>query len=232
MYGGADGTQTALHSLDLPMGGQLLAASALARRFEEEEQNPRPAPTSGLDFAYLVDPDGMLVEVTAGRTASFRRHTHFWGERPLCTANWHVEHLGAVFPPTPNSFSTEFTFRAGTWDPCDVPTGEVTYPTYMRQGQLRIPAGNARIANAGWLWYPRQCRAGRCGPGNDQPLARSRGQVVDHIGLTYPDLDAVITHLRTRMVPILEGPYTFGDTRAILIEDLNGLAFELIEATQ
>jgi catechol 2,3-dioxygenase-like lactoylglutathione lyase family enzyme len=230
LYGGPEGKQTALHALDLPMGDQLLTGTAIKQRSEQEKQKPRPAPTSGLDFAYVVDADGTLVEITAGKTDSFRGHTHFWGERPLCTSNWHVEHLGAQFPPTPNTFNTGLTFRGGKWDPCDVPAGEVTYPTYMRQGQLRIPAGNARIANAGWLWYPRQCRAGRCGPGTDQPLARSRGQVVDHIGLTYPDLDAVIAHLKTKKVPILEGPYKLADTRAILIEDVDGLAFELIEA--
>ena len=30
-------------------------------------------------------------------------------------------------------------------------------------------------------------------------------------------------------IRILEGPYKFGDTRAVLIEDIDGLAFELIE---
>jgi catechol 2,3-dioxygenase-like lactoylglutathione lyase family enzyme len=229
LYGGPEGKQTALHALDLPMGDALLTGTAIRQRAEQEKQKPRPAPTSGLDFAYVVDPDGMLVEVTAGKTESFRAHTHFWGERPLCTSNWHVEHLGAQFPPTPNTFNTGLTFK-DKWDPCDVPTGEVTYPTYMRMGQLRIPAGNARIANANWLWYPRQCRSGRCGPGNDQPLAKSRGQVVDHIGVTYPDLNAVIAHLKSKKVPILEGPYKFADTRAILVEDPDGLAVELIEA--
>jgi hypothetical protein len=118
----------------------------------------------------------MLVEITAGRNEGFREHTHFWAEKPLCTANWHVEHLGATFPQNANTFNEGLTFKNGKWDPCDVPVGEVTYPTYMRQGQLRIPAGNARIANAGWLWYPRQCQAGRCGPGNDRPLARAGGR--------------------------------------------------------
>jgi len=31
-------------------------------------------------------------------------------------------------------------------------------------------------------------------------------------------------------VPIVSGPHPFGDTRAVLIEDLDGLALELIEA--
>ena len=52
---------------------------------------------------------------------------------------------------------------------------------------------------------------------------------MDHIGLAYPDLDVVIAHLATQGVPIVEGPYPFGETRAILIEDLDGLALELIE---
>lgn len=229
LYGGPEGKQTAMNSMALPAGGQLLTNSAIKQR-EAGDKSKAPATSGGLDFSYVVDPDGMLVEVIAGKTDAFREHTHFWAERPLCTANWHVEHLGATFPPTRNAFDEGLSFKNGKWDPCDVPVGEITFPTYMRQGQLRIPAGNARIANAGWLWYPRQCRAGRCGPGNDQPLARSRGQVVDHIGLTYPNLDAVIAHLRATKVNILEGPYKFADTRAILVEDPDGLAFELIEA--
>jgi hypothetical protein len=53
--------------------------------------------------------------------------------------------------------------------------------------------------------------------------------VVDHIGLSYPSLDPVIARLKATGVRILEGPYKFADTRAVLIEDPDGLAFELIE---
>jgi hypothetical protein len=132
--------------------------------------------------------------------------------------------LAAVRDP-----NTGQTVQRAKWDPCDVPIGEVSYPTFMPQGQLRIPIGNVRLAAGGWSWYPRQCRSGRCGSGNDQPLTRSRGQVVDHVGLSYPNLDAVIAHLKETGVPILQGPYKFGNTRAIMIEDLDGLGLELIE---
>jgi hypothetical protein len=208
LYGGPDGKQTALHALDLPMGNELLRA---------------------LDFFYFVDPDGMLVEVTAGKADSFWNHTHMWHEQPLCAANWYADTLGFQIPgnASPNLAQS---VKNGRWDPCDVPVGEVSYPTFMRQGQLRIPLGTVRFANGTFPAYPRQCRAGRCGPGADQPLTRSRGQVIDHLGFTYPDLDAVIVHLESRKVPVLEGPYKLGDTRAILIEDLDGLALELIEA--
>jgi hypothetical protein len=228
LYGGPDGKHTATHSEGLPMGGRLMTSTALKEG--GLGANPAREPVvDAPDFAYLVDPDGMLVEVIAGATADFSAHTHFWGERPLCSANWHVQHLGATFPSNRGSnFSAGFTFT-DKWEPCDVPIGTATYPTFIAQGQLRIPSGSVRIANKGWSWYPRQCRSGRCGPGNDQPLVRSRGQVVDHIGLTYPDLDAVIAHLKRTNVPIIEGPYRFGDTRAILVEDLDGLAFELID---
>ena len=39
-----------------------------------------------------------------------------------------------------------------------------------------------------------------------------------------------LARLAAARIPILEGPYAFGDTRAVLIEDLGGLALELIEA--
>ena len=147
LYGGPGGGSTSLHSLGLPLGEALLPVSEIDERIAANAEDPPPPATTGLDFGYLVDPDGMLVEFTAGRNDSFRSHTHFWAEQPLCIANWHVEH-----------------------------------------------------------------------------------QVVDHIGLAYPDLDAVIAHFEARMVPILEGPNTLGETRAVLVEDPNGLAFELIEA--
>ena len=229
LYGGADGKQTALHALDLPMGDALLTRTAMRERAEKEKAAPRPAPPSALDFFYFVDPDGMLVEVTAGKTDSFWNHTHMWHEQPLCAANWYADNLGFQIPSNANA-NTAQQLKDGRWDPCNVPVGEVSYPTFMRMGQLRIPIGTVRFANGTFPAYPRQCRDGRCGPGNDQPLTKSRGQVIDHLGFAYPDLDAVIAHLKTRKVPILDGPYKLGDTRAIMIEDLDGLALELIEA--
>ena len=42
----------------------------------------------------------------------------------------------------------------------------------------------------------------------------------------------MLAHLAATGVQILEGPYRFGDTRAVVIEDLDGLALELIEANR
>ena len=203
----------------------------MAERAAREGDNPARDRASGQDFGYLVDPDGILVEFNGNAATGdlFYGHLHFWHEQPLCAANWYGTHLGVALPPLRDPDTGETTPRP-PFDPCAVEIGDVSYPSFLPVGQLRTPIASVRLANAGWMWYSRQCRDGRCGPDLDRPLVPSRGQVVDHVGVTYPDLDPVLAHLEATGVPILEGPYPFGETRAVLIEDLDGLALELIEA--
>ena len=212
-------------------GDQLLTVAEMAERAAREGSNPAGDRTGGQDFGYVVDPDGILVEFNGDAETEdlFHGHTHFWHEQPLCAANWYVEHLGMELPPRRDPESDALTPRA-LHDPCDVEIGDVSYPTYLPMGQLRRPIGVVRLANAGWAWYTRQCRDGRCGPELDRPLVPSRGQVVDHVAISYPDLDPVLAHLEAAGIPVLDGPYPFGDARAALIEDLDGLAIELVEA--
>ena len=212
-----------------PHGDQLLTITELRQRAEQERNQPPQQRPGRQDFGYLVDPDGMLVEFNSATADDFWAHTHFWHEEPLCAANWYVEHLGMQLPPTRDPTTGQLVSHE-RWNPCSVPIGEVGYPSFMPLGQLRIPIGNVRLANGSWAWYTRQCRAGRCGPGNDKPLVPSNGQVVDHVALMYPNLDQVLTHLREHGVPIVKGPYAFGRTRAVMIQDLDGLSIELIQA--
>ena len=213
VYTGPDDAQGVLHSGLAPYGDRLLTVAEL----ETLAGTPPERGPNSQDFGYLVDPDGVLLEFNGNADTDdlFYGHLHFWHEAPLCAVNWYVEHLGA---------------RGTVRDPCDVERGPVSYPAFFPSGQLRQPIGTVRVANTGLMWYTRQCRDGRCGDGADVPLVPSRGQVVDHVGLSYPDLDPVIAHLERVGIPILDGPYPFGDARAILIEDLDGLALELIEA--
>jgi catechol 2,3-dioxygenase-like lactoylglutathione lyase family enzyme len=76
-------------------------------------------------------------------------------------------------------------------------------------------------------WYPRQCVGDRCG--RDQPLVPSRGQVLDHVAFSVDNFDALLAQLRRDGVKMLEEPHAFGDTRAFMIEDPDGLAIELVE---
>jgi catechol 2,3-dioxygenase-like lactoylglutathione lyase family enzyme len=178
------------------------------------------------DFGYLVDPDGVLVEFNAADQDDFFGHTHYWREAPLCSMNWYAEHLG--MPPAADPATGETT-PPPLVDPCDVAVGQPGYPTFMPWGQIRSPRRFVQFSGGTMLSYPRQCRDGRCGDGNDLPLVPSRGQVVDHVAFAYPDLDVVVAHLEAGGVPIAAGPYPFGETRAILVDDPDGLALELIE---
>ena len=212
VYTGPDDEEGVAHSGLAPYGDQLLTVAEL----EALAGTPPERGPDSQDFGYLVDPDGVLLEFNGNAETEdlFYGHLHFWHEAPLCAVNWYVEHLGV---------------RGTVTDPCDVELGPVSYPTFIPAGQLRQPIGVVRLANTAFAWYTRQCREGRCGADGDQPLVPSRAQVMDHVGLSYPDLDPVIAHLEAAGIPIVDGPYPFGETRALLIQDLDGLALELIE---
>ena len=63
------------------------------------------------------------------------------------------------------------------------------------------------------------------------PTARAPGHFSVRRGVSARLLaQSPLARLAAARIPILEGPYAFGDTRAVLIEDLDGLALELIEA--
>ena len=59
--------------------------------------------------------------------------------------------------------------------------------------------------------------------------AFSRGKLYDHIGLSVADLDAWVAKLRREGVTILQEPYRFGDTRAVMIEGPSREALVLVE---
>jgi hypothetical protein len=52
---------------------------------------------------------------------------------------------------------------------------------------------------------------------------------MDHVALSVTNLDAWVAKLKSENVKFLEQPYTFGDTRAVLIEGPSLEAIELVE---
>lgn len=198
-----------------PSAAQLAAASAA------------PTPPRDGGFSYVVAPDGVLFELTGGPTtrASFA-HIHFFHEQPLCAANWYVEHLGMELPPARDSSGKESPRAA--WSPCAAAYGEAGWPALEPVGTIRQPQGSVRFGNGTMSWYPRQCVGTRCG--REQQLVPSRGQVLDHVAFEVDDFDALFAKLRRDGVKILEMPHAFGDTRAFMIEDPDGLAIELVAA--
>lgn len=177
-------------------------------------------------FSYVVAPDGVLFELTGGpETKDSFSHIHFFHEQPLCAANWYVEHLGMELPPVRDSSGKE-TPRA-PWNPCAVKNGDPSWPALEPVGTLRQPQGTVRYGNGSMSWYPRQCTGTRCG--TDQKLVPSRGQVLDHVAFSVDDLDARYAKLKREGVKILEEPHAFGNGRAFMIEDPDGLSIELVQ---
>jgi catechol 2,3-dioxygenase-like lactoylglutathione lyase family enzyme len=217
LYTGPDTSRTVWRSGLAPYTGTMTAA-----------QLPTAAAAAPRDggFSYVVAPDGVLFELTGGPTThdSFS-HIHFYHEQPLCAANWYVAHLGMTLPAVRDSSGVESSRKP--WTPCDVSYGEAGWPSLEPIGTIRQPSGAVRFENGSMSWYPRQCVATRCG--RDQPLVRSRGQALDHVAFTVTGLDALVARLRSGGVRVLEGPYAFGNARAYMIEDPDGLAIELIE---
>ena len=198
------------------------AGTLTAKQFPATPAAPRPG-----GFSYIVAPDGVLFELTGGPdTKDSFSHIHFYREQPLCTANWYVEYLGMELPPVRDSSGKE-SLRA-LHKPCEADYGEAGWPSLERIGTIRQPSAGVRYLNGTMSWYPRQCVRDRCqGEGR---LVPSRGQALDHIAFIVDDLDESLVRLRRGNVKILRQPYAFGTTRALMIEDPDGLAVELIEA--
>jgi catechol 2,3-dioxygenase-like lactoylglutathione lyase family enzyme len=128
-------------------------------------------------------------------------------------------------PPVREANGTESPRKP--YQPCEAALGEAGWPSLEPIGTIRQPSGGVRYGNGSMSWYPRQCVNGRCGA--DQPLVRSRGQALDHVAFTVDGLDALLARLRRSGVKVLDEPYAFAGTRAVMIEDPDGLSIELIE---
>jgi predicted enzyme related to lactoylglutathione lyase len=158
---------------------------------------------SGTLFAYMKAPDGALVEINTSQTRAFI-HVHLYSDAPLCAADWYQKHLGAVSRANP---------RTG---PCEVPFAAPSEPL----GVIRSPATTVRIGEVNLIIYPRQ---------RPSPLVSTRGHVVDHIAVSYPDLGGALDRLRKSGVKVLEEIHPFGNTRAAMIEGPDSIALELVE---
>jgi len=219
MYRNAQDTTGIWRSGESPYPAMLTATQQTAR--------PPNGPNDG-GFGYFVGPDLELIEASGGPGGrdSFN-HVHFFHETPWCAAEWYIEHLGFQAPRQRNPATNE-TVVTPIPDPCDVPIGDPSWPSLEQQGTLRDPRGTVTYDGGSMSWYTRQCQQRRCAEG-DTRLMPSQGQVLDHVGFTYPELDEHVTRLRSEGVKILEEIHPFGDTRAVMIEDLDGLAIMLVE---
>jgi catechol 2,3-dioxygenase-like lactoylglutathione lyase family enzyme len=212
--------------IDHPVWRSGLAPYAGTKTAEEIRATGKMQPRDG-GFSFLIAPDGVLFEVTTNAQAlPSLSHMRFQHEEPLCAMNWYVANLGMVLPRMIDSAGRPMTRTLYERD-CEQDPGPASWPALDYGGALRQPLGVVRYATGSLTWYPNQCSDGRCA-GNGK-LVPTRGQPLDHIAFTIKDFDARVAHLRRRGVKFLLDPYQFGESRAVMIQDPDGLAIELID---
>jgi len=187
-------------------------------------------------------PDGVVMETTDGPSEAYTIVGMF-EDQPYCAAYWYKRHLDASDrPATPRGGQGAQAGGRGqlgaagggrgqaqTEPPvpseanCQVARGtEVSWPSTYKNGHHRVPPPQiVYFDDLTFRWYMNQ---------ENRPLAPTRGQLMDHIGLSVASLDAWIAKLQREGVTFLERqPYRFGDTRAVLVEGPSREAIELVE---
>jgi hypothetical protein len=175
-------------------------------------------PTRTGGYIIFWGPEHVLMETTERITLKEAAYflVDLWQDDPLCAELWYRTHWNTPARPgrggAPAPVYTETT--------CRVPKSEYSYPSVEKVGTRRQPTSGAAFGDVSLNWFPAQA---------DAPLAPTRGQQVDHIAVSVPNLDAWIAKLKAENVKFLQQPYKFGDMRAVMIEGPSREAIEIIE---
>ena len=171
-------------------------------------------PPGGPGFAYLMGPDGALIE-EAGKSDPERfNHVHMWQDEPFCAQLWYQKHLNA---PVPARRGDAPVYTEAN---CHVPRGVATWPSLTKFGMYRYPTAGVQFSDVSMMWYMDQ---------TDKPLAPTQGHLMDSVGLGVSDLDAWVSKLKAEKVTFLKPVFKIGDTRAAMIEGPSHEAIELVE---
>ena len=170
-------------------------------------------PRGGPGFAYLMGPDGALIEEEGLSDPERFNHVHMWQDQPYCAQLWYQTHLNATVRARPGAA----TYTEAN---CHTDRGEVTWPSLTKNGMYRSPTAGVMFSDVAMNWYMDQ---------TDKPLVPTRGHLMDSVGLGVSDLDAWIAKLKTEKVTFLKDVFRIGDTRAVTIEGPSHEAIELVE---
>jgi catechol 2,3-dioxygenase-like lactoylglutathione lyase family enzyme len=179
-------------------------------------------PLGGEGFAYMEGPDHALIEYQGNLPRERFNHVHMYQEEPYCAQAWYAIHLyGKPRAGTTTKLEGDCTTTTAEMSP-------VSWPALEKQGMIRNPTGGVLFDDVALNWYPNPSYAAR----RVKQLAPTRGQLYDHIALSFTDLDAWIAKLRNERVKFLEKPYKLGELRAVTIEGPSREAIELVEVKQ
>jgi catechol 2,3-dioxygenase-like lactoylglutathione lyase family enzyme len=178
-----------------------------------ENQAKGVKPTGGPGFAYLMGPDGALIEVAGKSDPERFNHVHMWQDQPYCAQLWYESHLNVEVRRRPGA-------PVYTEANCKVPRSVLTWPSLIKGGMYRDPTAGVQFSDVSMSWYMDQ---------TDKPLVSTRGHLMDSVGLGVTDLDAWVAKLKAENVTFLRQPFEIGDTRAAMIEGPSHEALELVE---
>jgi catechol 2,3-dioxygenase-like lactoylglutathione lyase family enzyme len=170
-------------------------------------------PAGGPGFAYLMGPDGALIEEEGLSNPERFNHVHMWQDEPFCAQLWYQKHLNATVRPRPGA-------PTYTETNCHVDRGEPTWPSLTKNGMYRYPTAGVLFSDVSMNWYMDQ---------TDKPLIPTQGHLMDSVGLGVSDLDAWIAKLKAENVTFLKQAFKTGNTRAVMIEGPSHEAIELVE---
>jgi len=178
--------------------------------------NTQPSKMGG--YEYLRGPDGVMFE-NNGNSAERMDHLHMFAENPVCAQLWYAQHLGGVAPAARGRAGAEPP-PPPTMDTCKQPYGPPTFPSPTKNGWLRAPTAVVRFDDVAFYIIPKQTSGA---------LAPTKGQGIDHMGLSVSDLDATVAKLRSEGVKFLEQPHQWGATRAAMVEGPDQVSIEIVE---
>jgi catechol 2,3-dioxygenase-like lactoylglutathione lyase family enzyme len=160
LYTGDGGGAVLVSSDTWPGTGSVLGRTE-AQIAEAKATAVQPTRTGG--FGYLRGPDDALVEYAGNHPAERFNHVHLYHEDPFCAQLWYQRHLGAQVPAgrTPPAPVTDVTCRVRrgpdrTFPALDrdgmfrtpsaaVAFGDVTLPSYMRQGDRPLASTRGHL---------------------------------------------------------------------------------------
>jgi len=171
-------------------------------------------PPGGPGFAYLMGPDGALIEEAGTSNPERFNHVHMWQDEPFCAQLWYQKHLNA---PVPRRAADPPAYTEAN---CHVPRSVVTWPSLTKGGMYRYPTAGVQFSDVSMMWYMDQ---------TDKPLVATQGHLMDSVGLGVSDLDAWVAKLKAENVTFLKQIFKIGDTRAVMIEGPSHEAIELVE---
>ena len=148
LYTGDDGGAVLVSSDTWPGTGGVLGRTE-AQIAEAKATAVQPTRTGG--FGYLRGPDDALVEYAGNHPAERFNHVHLYHEDPFCALLWYQRHLGAQVPAgrTPPAPLTAAT--------CRVPRGsDRTFPALDRDGMFRTPSAAVAFGDVTLPSYMRQ----------------------------------------------------------------------------